>query len=269
MSFDDLPRQASMFPQADEYGRKCLDLSKAALRQVEARTDVAYGDDYWQKLDVFSPRGGAGNLPVVMFFHGGGWTHGYKEWCGFMAPPVTRMPAIFVSASYRLIPHADYDGVIADARAALAWVHDNIRALGGDPERIWVGGHSAGGQIASILALQPETAAKVRGCLPVSGTFGKKDVMPKNAAGEVIKTFDIVPPLSLVSGPSVPFYITWGRAEDEKIQTWGREMTQALKAAGSEVEADAFEGEDHFTIHLNTAYEDDPWVTTVREWIGR
>lgn len=272
MSYDDLPVQTSMFPLADAYGQTCLKRGREALAAVSAKQDLAYGDDYWQKLDVFAPKGDHKDLPIVLFFHGGGWTHGYKEWCGFMAPALTAAPAIFVSASYRLIPHTDYDGVLADARAALAWVHQNIAAYGGDPGRIWVGGHSAGGQIASLLALQPSSASdagQVQGCFPVSGTFGKDSVMPKDETGEIIRTVPIVPPLSLAKEKTVPFYITWGDQEDEKIQRWGNEMTAALKATGTQAEAAAYAGEDHFTIHLNTGDTTDAWTATVRDWISK
>lgn len=271
MSFEDLPPQTSMFARADEYGRTALKQGRDALAQVEATQDISFGDDYWQKLDVFAPKGGAENLPVLLFFHGGGSTHGYKEWCTFMAPAVTETPAIFVSASYRLIPLADYSGLMADARAALAWVHQHIARFGGDPDRIWVGGHSAGGQIAAILTLDPATdpdAGQVQGCFPISGTFGKDTVMPKNAAGEVIETVPIIPPLSLVKHKSAPFYITWGDQEDEKIQRWGLEMAEALRAVGTEAEAAAFPGDDHFTIHLNTANPQDKWTSTVRDWMN-
>ncbi|WIY52708.1 alpha/beta hydrolase [Devosia sp. YIM 151766] len=271
MSFEDLPAQPSMFPLADEYGQTALQRGRDALAQVNATQDIAFGDDYWQKLDVFGPKGGGSNLPVLLFFHGGGSTHGYKEWCTFMAPAVTTTPAIFVSASYRLIPHADYDGLMADSRAALAWIHQNIGKFGGDPGRIWVGGHSAGGQIAAILTLDPSSdpqAGQVQGCFPISGTFGKDNVMPKNAAGEIISTVPIIPPLSLVKDRSGPFYIAWGDREDEKIQRWGREMAAALQAVGTEVEAAAYPGDDHFTIHLNTGNPQDTWTSTVARWMN-
>ena len=276
MSFNDLPPQAAMFSVADQYAADCLRLGRAALSDVKAVQDVPYGDDYWQKLDIFAPAGGGRDLPVVVFFHGGGWTHGYKEWCAFMAPAIAATPAVFVSASYRLIPHADYQGVMDDSLALLRWVHDNIARHGGDPARVWIGGHSAGGQIASLLTLQPDLLAGaglpagfVKGCFPISGTFGKETVMPKNAAGEVIDTFPIAPPLSLVREPSAPFFITWGSLEDEKIQSWGHEMHAALEAAGTRVESAVAEGDDHFTIHLNTRNRDDMWTRTVRAWISR
>jgi arylformamidase len=261
-----------MFAQADEYGRTALQRGREALAQVTATQDIAFGDDYWQKLDVFAPIKGGENLPVLLFFHGGGSTHGYKEWCSFMAPAVTQTPAIFVSASYRLIPHADYDGLMADARSALAWVHQNIAKHGGDPDRIWVGGHSAGGQISAILTLDPSDdpkAGQVQGCFPISGTFGKDTVIPKNAAGAVIRTVPIIAPLSLVKQKTGPFYITWGDQEDEKIQRWGREMAAALEAVGTEAEAVAYPGEDHFTIHLNTGNPQDAWTSIVRNWMTK
>ena len=145
MSFDDLPPQTPINPNADAYAVTCLERSKAAADAGRTVLDVAYGPDYWQKIDIYLPKDPADEpLPVLLFFHGGNFTHGYKEWCGFMAPTITAFPAIFVSGSYRLAPTASYRAIMEDAFAAFSWLREHIAEHGGDPTRMFIGGHSAG-----------------------------------------------------------------------------------------------------------------------------
>ena len=106
--------------------------------QAETRTviDVPYGDDYWQKVDFYLPEEDAGGgLPVLLFIHGGAWRHGYKEWMGFMAPPVIRHPAVFVSVSCRLAPDAKFPDIAEDCFDALALVYRTVAQFGGDAIR--------------------------------------------------------------------------------------------------------------------------------------
>ena len=141
--------------------------------------DQPYGSDYWQKVDVFCPKARpAQPLPVLVFAHGGAWTHGYKEWMGLMAPVFTATPAVFVSVSYRLAPQHRHPTSLLDCIAALAWVHRNVAGFGGDPDRISVGGHSAGGHLAGMLSacLWPKLGADLpagllHGALSLSGLF--------------------------------------------------------------------------------------------------
>ncbi|WP_235563896.1 alpha/beta hydrolase [Arthrobacter sp. Soil763] len=107
------------------------------------------------RLDVIAPAGAAesgGALPVYVYFHGGGWTSGDKA-------PLTKYCAsqalggmVAVNVNYRRAPRFHMGHVLQDADAALAWVRDNIAGYGGDPGRIVLGGDSAGGQIAALLA---------------------------------------------------------------------------------------------------------------------
>lgn len=271
MSFDDLPPQPSMFAAADAYAETALSRGRAALNEISTRT-ISYGPDYWQAIDIHAPkRPASGALPVLVYFHGGGWTHGYKEWCTFMAPAITAFPAILVSVSYRLVQQAGFDGVVADSLAALACARAHLAEMGGDPDRIFLGGHSAGGQIASLLALQPGLleragvpAAAIRGCAPVSGTFGKTEVVRSNPDGSSAPSLPLTPPLSIVSKVDMPFYIVWGGLENDRIRHWGAEMAKALEDAGVPVAAEEFDGEDHFTIHLNSGDPGNRWTTRLR-----
>jgi acetyl esterase/lipase len=118
------------------------------------------------RLDVIAPAGavavdGAGQLPVYVYFHGGGWTSGDKASLTKYCASQAEGGMVAVNVNYRRAPRFHMAHVLQDANAALAWVRDNIAGYGGDPARIVLGGDSAGGQIAALLAaasFRPELA---------------------------------------------------------------------------------------------------------------
>jgi acetyl esterase len=115
------------------------------------------------RLDVIVPRGitASAALPVYVYFHGGGWTSGDKsaltKYCASQA--VGGM--VVVNVNYRMATRFQMSHMLQDANAALAWIGGNIAGFGGDPDRIVLGGDSAGGQIAALVtasSFQPELA---------------------------------------------------------------------------------------------------------------
>jgi len=117
-------------------------------------TDVPYiadAADAYQaercRLDIVSPKDAQG-LPVLVFFHGGGLTEGKKFF-----PAMDRAGLVIVTAGYRLSPNATWPVMIEDAAAAVAWVFKNIQAHGGDPKKIFVSGHSAGGYLSALVGM--------------------------------------------------------------------------------------------------------------------
>lgn len=128
-------------------------------------------------LDVYRPEQKSDKpLPVVFWIHGGGWQAGDKNDVGLKPAVVTARGMIFVSTNYRLLPDVTMDELTDDVAAALGWVHSKIADYGGDPNRIVVGGHSAGAQLAALLCTDARYAAKygvaltsVIGCIPVDG----------------------------------------------------------------------------------------------------
>ena len=96
MPFENLPRQPQMGPVAEAYAAEILARSRAVAMSSQVVLDVPYGDDYWQRIDLYLPaQSDLKDLPVLLFLHGGGWSNGYKEWKGFMARYLTDLPAIF------------------------------------------------------------------------------------------------------------------------------------------------------------------------------
>ena len=169
MAFDSLkpqpPRTSAntRYPKpAIAYGIEALARSREAEARGRTVLEVAFGPDEDQKLDLYMPGNEeARDVHVVLYFHGGAWMHGYKEWAGFMAPVLVDLPAIFVSVGYRLAPEYKFPAPLDDAFAALNWVQRNIAGYGGDEARIFAAGWSVGGTLASLtrtMSLPPVTA---------------------------------------------------------------------------------------------------------------
>ena len=104
-------------------------------------------------LDVYVPDPEIAGAPVVVYVHGGGYVVGDKAWHKDLDPKpeyfTNKLGYIFVSTNYRLLPEGKYPTNTQDVANALAWVHENIAAFGGDPEQIFLMGHSAGAGLAS------------------------------------------------------------------------------------------------------------------------
>ena len=116
------------------------------------------------KLDVWAPakdREAAANhkLPVVIFLYGGGWVAGSRSGYAFAGAGYAGQGFITVVPDYRLVPTVRFPAFIEDSALAVKWTRDHIAALGGDPDRIAIAGHSAGSYNAAMLALDPHYLA--------------------------------------------------------------------------------------------------------------
>src|SRR5713226_7325378 len=128
----------------------CTLLSQA--RAQEVKRDIPYADpaDERQVLDVYSPRD-AKNLPVVFWIHGGGWQTGDKASVQIKPQVFVDKRFVFVSTNYRLLPSVDMATIVGDIARSMRWVHDHVAEHGGDPNRLFIMGHSAGAQLAALI----------------------------------------------------------------------------------------------------------------------
>ncbi len=106
-------------------------------------------------LDVWAPRASSAPRPVLIFFYGGGWYSGARRDYSFVAKAYAARGFVVVMPDYRLVPEVHFPAFNQDGAAAIKWTRDNIARFGGDPNRIVLGGHSAGAYIAVMLALDP------------------------------------------------------------------------------------------------------------------
>ncbi len=153
-----------------------LMLFASVVQAQNMKSNIPYGDEHErQVLDVYAPED-ANGLPVMFWIHGGGWQAGDKGDVALKPKVLTERGFVFVSTNYRLLPDVAMDVLTRDVAKSLGWVHRNITKYGGDPKRIYVGGHSAGAQLAALICtddryLKAEGISfeVLKGCVPVDG----------------------------------------------------------------------------------------------------
>lgn len=142
--------------------------------------DLRYGSAPRLALDVYTPRATppVSAAPVVVFFYGGGWQDGERADYAFLAEAITALGAVTVVPDYRVYPEARFPTFVADGARALAWTRTHIAEFGGDPQAVFVMGHSAGAHIAALLALDARYLAAeglprdwLRGMIGLAGPY--------------------------------------------------------------------------------------------------
>jgi acetyl esterase/lipase len=189
-------------------------------------------------LDISYPKGEEG-FATIVWFHGGGLTEGNK----YIPGEIASAGHAVVAPNYRFSPRVNGKTCVEDAAAAVAWVFENIENYGGDPDKIFISGHSAGGYLASMVGLDKSYLAaygidanRIAGLIPFSGhtithfTIRKEmgDFPPHQAlVDELAPLFHVradAPPLLLITG-------------DRELELWGRYeenayMMRMMRVAG-------------------------------------
>ena len=145
----------------------------------EATSNVAYTQSGHERhvLDIYAPeKKSSVKLPVIFWIHGGGWVVGDKSDVALKPKVFTEKGCLMVSTNYRLLPDVNMETLISDIAKSIGWVHRNITKYGGDPNRIIVGGHSAGAQLAALICIDDRYLRRegvsfesLKGCIPVDG----------------------------------------------------------------------------------------------------
>jgi acetyl esterase/lipase len=147
------------------------------LPAQEVKRDIPYAEPAHARhvLDIYAPKG-AKNLPVVFWIHGGGWQTGDKSSVQEKPKVFVEKGFVFVSTNYRLLPEVEMETIFRDVAKSLGWVHRNIAKHGGDPNCIFVMGHSAGAQLAALMCVDERYLkaegvpfSVLKGCVPVDG----------------------------------------------------------------------------------------------------
>jgi arylformamidase len=271
---EDYPAQEPLSAFAQGYAERLW--QRAAAVSAE---EVRYGADPYQSIALVRPERPAG--PVLVFLHGGGWTSGYKEWNLFMAPQFAARGILFASIGYRLAPRALFPDMLADCIAGLRWLHRHAGAYGADPERLFIGGHSAGGHLSALLAASGHWQGPaglprglVRGCLPVSGVY----LFGEGSGLSVRPRFLGVPedgyeaaasPLRQISAPLPPFFMAWGEKDFPHLVLQARAMGEALRAVGAALEQVELPGCNHLEAHLACGDPQAGWAGPALAFIER
>lgn len=163
-------------PAFAAYARRWQEASAKAVEDLPCDLDIAFGDGADEMLDIFPALDG-GPAPVLVFYHGGYWRSTDKAWYRFLARPFVERGVSVVLPNYGLCPSVTMDAITDQCRRSFEWVWRNAASFGGDEARIFVSGHSAGGQIAGMLlgadwsGLQSRSGFPIKGATTVSGLF--------------------------------------------------------------------------------------------------
>ncbi|MGX1309160.1 arylformamidase [Amorphus suaedae] len=259
------PQPELPFHAAKLYAAQALAASAGDWPGVVAHRNQRFGPASWQLFDVFTPAEPGSGRDVIVVFHGGGWTNGYREFNGLMAPGITAQGAILVAPTHRLAPGVRYPQFIHDAMTALAAIRRRIAAFGGDPDRLFLAGHSAGGHVATQIALRPDLRAPhdlpdsaFHGCLPISGILDLRSEAPAPDSLEA-RVYEMVlaspdqdaeaSPLLWLDRLAMPLLLTWGLRDSERVRRSNAEAAERLTALGLPHRT-RLEDTDHFGTHL-------------------
>jgi acetyl esterase/lipase len=215
--------------------------------------NLAYGPQPANSLDLYRPLHGDHN-PIVVFFYGGGWDSGDKADFRFVGAALAEAGFIALVPNYRRYPEAMFPAFMQDAAQAVAWTRAHAQEWGGDPENIFVVGHSAGAHIAVLLALDEHylqevggTTRWLRGAVGLSGPY---DFLPfreayLNRLFGPPENFPRSQPINYVRADAPPLLLMHG-LQDTRVRVENtRSLTQAMHAVGGRVTAVYFEGAGH------------------------
>jgi acetyl esterase/lipase len=274
MRLQDYPEQEPASAASAGYREACMSGSFGV-----PFSEFNFGADPHQSIAIYPPAQPTG--AAFAFIHGGGWTGGYKETMGFMAPAFTSRGILFASLGYRLAPQHLFPNQLDDCAAGIAAFCKHMGAFGGDPARLCIGGHSAGGHYAALLAVRNDWQAKlglprdvVRACLPISGVYrfgpgSGLSMRPRFLGPDGNGADEAASPVLHVTGSPPPFFMACGEQDFPHLKVQAVEMERVLRQAGGEVESIVMPGLTHFTASLAGGEPDGPWVARALAFIER
>lgn len=220
--------------------------------RYERSTDHSYGPESRQKLDVYGPKD-AKDCPVVVFFYGGSWTTGSRGLYRFVGAALAERGIVTVLPDYRLYPQVKFPAFLDDGALAVAWVQKHAPEFGGDPRRIVLMGHSAGGHEAAFLAYDPRLLQKA-GARPewIVGLIGLSGPYALEPNSKVLNTIFASPyteaewqPVRFVTPQSPPTLLVHGTADDVVSIKHAEKLRDALQANHVRVETEFYPDKGH------------------------
>ena len=204
---------------------------------------VVYDPQHDLSLDLYRPAASAdGPVPVVVFFYGGSWRNGERGQYRFVGQRLAESGMLAIVADYRTFPRAVFPGFVEDAAAAVAWARAHAAEYGGDPQRLYVAGHSAGAQIAALVGLDARYLAPhgmkprdLAGVIGLSGPYdfeiaGYEDVFGPEAQWPQAQ------PIRFVDGDEPPFLLVHGTGDMVVEAKDSQELADKLRSVGGRAE---------------------------------
>jgi arylformamidase len=262
---DDAYDQSVYAPNRDQMNKRRASNSELVRERLGAPKRVAYGATPHEMLDIYPTR--IGNAPVVVFVHGGAWRGSYAKDSAYGAETFVRAGAHFLVLDFINVIESGGDlmPMIEQVRGGVAWAAKNAASFGGDPDRIYVTGHSSGAHLGGCVLITdwekdfglPRDT--VKGATLCSGMYDLKPARLSKRSDYVKFTDAVEDALSTqrhLDRINCPVTVLHGTLETPEFQRQSREFAAALKAAGKPVRFIVAEGYNHFEVGetLNNPY---------------
>lgn len=275
-----------------------LNYSEVKLPASQIVKDIPYwdspeADPLKNRLDLYLPEGK--KWPTLVFVHGGGWRKGDKEYKFVGADVYGNIGRYFASLgigtaviSYRLMPKVDWRSQVLDVARAVHWVHENIARYGGNPQALFVAGHSSGAQLTVRISLDPaplgslgDSTQIICGMIPVSGAgydltdhetyefAQKKGVLEKifyrGNLPEGLRTQ--LSSIQFVSAQAPPSLILSAGHDPKELRHESKMLFQALNDAGAKTQLLSVPGAGHKTMVFALSHPDSLPTATIRVFL--
>ena len=235
------------------------DQTRQAKLALACTENLAYGGGADERLDIYPAGPGA---PVVVFLHGGDWRALSKEDAGFAAPAFVAAGITYVALDFSLVPATTLPAMGEQVRRALHWLHLNIAAYGGHPDRLHIAGHSSGANLVGQLLMTDWAAAfkapadLIKSAVLISGLSDLEPVRLSFRNQQLNLTARDVEAASLVRRkPSThcPMLVLVGERETEDYRLQSREIAEFWRAQGNSAALFELAGRHHFDALLEWA----------------
>jgi acetyl esterase/lipase len=240
---------------------------------VEIKRDIEYttgdaADAAKHKLDLYLPKGKS-NFPVMVFYHGGSWRSGDRSQYTLLGNKFAAAGIGVVIPSYRLMPKAPHPAQIEDAAAAFNWVYKNIAAQGGDVSRIYIAGHSAGGHLVALLAMDTRYLKKygidadkaIKGVAALSGVYDVSHLAGFGDQGVAAS------PMQYLHANAPPFLVTYCEWDYQSLPMQARDFAAALKTKFVTAKLVYVPGESHISEIVDVIKPNDLTAASILEFV--
>ena len=238
--------------------------------------DIPFGDTPAEVLDVYPAFDPDDAAPVLVFFHGGYWFSRHKDDFRYIPAGFTPAGAMVVVVNYALVPDVDLPELVRQCRASVKWTYDNAAEHGGDPNRIYIAGHSAGGHITAMMYATDWTdwdvdPGAIKGVMAVSGLYDLEPIRLNYMNPALGFTPEIVAeysPVHLKPRAEAPLVFAVGGAETPEFQRHNEMLMGPWSQAGLACEEVTVPDLNHFTILENFSTEGRTLNTRMRQLMG-
>ena len=272
MEFQYNPRAS--VPEFPELAKLRGEASRQVRSTLKSWLNVPYGASPREMLDIYAADKPGG--PVLVYIHGGYWRSGSKDDNCHFVPTFTRRGATVVLVEYDLCPKVTVTDIVRQTRAAVGWVCKNITRYGGEPSKVFISGHSAGGHLTAMALANdwtkeglPENC--IKGATATSGVYDLDMVMRISVQEQT----QITPEIAMLNNPLLhppradcPVIVAVGGAEPKGWQQMSRDYFEYCEQNGMSAEYLIVPGANHYTMSDKLLDDTNPLTQAMIKQMG-